>query len=95
MKRLCASFCLLSSNFNRNVTFRRGATKKASACLCVKAPRQDIFFSLCLLARKKKKRKRQTTTRVYLYREVERRILQTDARFSGGYGVTGTATHSR
>ena len=52
-----------------------------------------IFFSLFVFLREKKKS--QTTTRVYLYREVERRILQTDARFSGGYGVTGTATHSR
>ena len=68
---------------NRNVT---RSHKKTSACLCVKAPRQDIFDS-----REKKKRKRREMNLIttdkkvkqlwVLYTEVQKRMIQTDVRF--------------
>ena len=79
---------------NRNVT---RSHKKTSACLCVKAPRQDIFDS-----RKKKKKKttrdefdhdrqKSQTTLSFIYRSTEKD--DTNGRtISGGYGATGTAT---
>ena len=79
---------------NRNVT---RSHKKTSACLCVKAPRQDIFDSR---EKKKKKttrdefdhdRQKSQTTLSFIYRSTEKD--DTNGRtISGGYGATGTAT---